>query len=1324
MGALIHLAVPVPAGQDAGRVYYGVGRSVTAADFAQQGRYNEARLLGLTTGTMGVIAGLGISPARFDSPNGISGAASLTIGVGSGIGADGRVVRVTTPISIAWTDLVAAVTNSGPLANGWYFLLIRTAVFDGLEGPAPDPSQRAANDPMLDIRQDSFVEVWLSSSVGALPATRTGPALALALNTLIGGLTPAALSTAVGNGVPIAIVLVLNGQAILLSQAAGRLPAEASGLNAMLLGQMSEEFTMALAEAGANPALATWQTSIRARFRFLPGAGELPVGMLLAPEAVNASCPFFPQGMGVYLELIRASQASHLLYAALGRSQVDLASNDAEAVTLTLAIPDAAWTPDLLDIPRGDPVLAADTHLAYAVARTAQIAQRENWIAVYGGMITVVAAQSQALGFLMAADTAARNISYLLTLPPPPAPALPMLTVAGLLAAADNAASPLSLLPTVAAWVTALRQTPPPAGLGIPSVPSTDAPTAAQQIAALGYQVVDPEPAQADPNAATHAPVASDTVLAPLKQYLPAHSDFSTWSTVISAATANPVLLQPLIDAGILDANATAAAQAAAIAALLQPLIDAGILDANATATAQAAAIAALLKLPAQGDPANDDTQPGALLQLATLQLFYGVFVRVARAYESYLDAHSRLIALQRQHLDIMSTSVSALAGGVPSDGSGLSFTRLIPFVTFSAVVPPPTPAAVDAAAPAVTTSGTAIMAARTFSPVLSTTLVTSGAALSQTNLGAISNLPTATQLQISPTQVQFNPVVTGGVLNKSLVSSAPITGFTVAAPSASIISSVLGNQTDVAQSVAQQIGAISQAPTFQYTPVKYGAASYVDGSATALTTAIAGVSNLRTIMNNPPFNIPASGLKPIATGSTSDPNTNYGNIVLTTSGLLDDINKVENNALQIEGAYLAFRDRIVALEARIAQVTNALANGRDTLRSSQATATQTAGDYAATQQLVVEETARVNAAMAARHQAITAATGLFYVRELQTLITQDLPPSMSLTADTPNELVPGCPTDHAGPPASIQPFLDLLLEVPLANWRPLLDGWTYLPDPIGIQRLGAIRATRLASWTFASNFGSSAAASDLASLANTTRSAFSPVFSSAIPISASLAATQQAAFSVFSLPDIVALPVSILRTNAEAMRARLESATGCLFETLTAMPPSARFAWASLARAGTLPTLQFAQWPVPAGLGDASAAAVRRLAVLVDWMAGQLHDGSSAASQTALGNLVAAAVMAAAYGDPNEAVTGTVASSGGVPQPGVPIRVLLNRLTPIGTTLDLFDANQSAIGTLRVQDHDASGTTATVVSTTATTAPTSGWTVASRDARAPWLPS
>jgi hypothetical protein len=78
MGPLIHLATPTHAGVDAARLDYSVGRSLTAADFALQDRYVDARLLSLTPATTGVITGLGISPARFDSPNGSAGVNSFT----------------------------------------------------------------------------------------------------------------------------------------------------------------------------------------------------------------------------------------------------------------------------------------------------------------------------------------------------------------------------------------------------------------------------------------------------------------------------------------------------------------------------------------------------------------------------------------------------------------------------------------------------------------------------------------------------------------------------------------------------------------------------------------------------------------------------------------------------------------------------------------------------------------------------------------------------------------------------------------------------------------------------------------------------------------------------------------------------------------------------------------------------------------------------------------------------------------------------------------------------------------------------------------------
>ena len=675
---------------------------------------------------------------------------------------------------------------------------------------------------MLDIRQDSFVEVGLSTSVGSLPATRTPAALALALNTLVGGLTPASMApaagddvphpvsiaAAVGNGVPLALVLVLNGQMILLSQAAGRLTAGSDGLNAMLLAQMREAFTMALAETGADPTLGSWQTTIRARFRFLPGAGELPVGMLLTPEAVTASCPFFPPGMEVYLELIRASQAAHLLYEALGRSQVDLTSNNAEAVTLALAIPDAAWTPDLLDMPRGDPVLAADTHLAYARARAAQVIWRENWIALYGGMTAVVAAQSQAFGFLMASDTAARNLSYLLSLPPPAAPALPALTVDGLLTAADGAASPLALLPMVAAWIAALAATPPPAALAIPAVPTTDAATAAQQIAALGYQVVDREPDQADPTVATiTVPVASDAVLAPLMPFLPANSDFADWSAAISAAAPDP-------------------------GALLQPLIDAGIVDATATAKAQADAITALLTLPAgrrssQRRYATGQAAPaGHAAAVLRRVRSRGASVRGLPGRTQSADRSAAPASRYHVHLDLRAGR--RRSGGrqraelhPPYPVRKIRRRRRRPrrYNWGGAAASPP---------PATTGSATSRHGLHGHADIFADAgyIGHHRGCIFATEVERRQHFrPLPHELQFNPPQLQFNPVTSGGPVaqtqfNPSLITSAPIATFTVSAPSASILSSLLGNQTDVAQSVAQQLGAITQAPTFQYSPV------------------------------------------------------------------------------------------------------------------------------------------------------------------------------------------------------------------------------------------------------------------------------------------------------------------------------------------------------------------------------------------------------------------------------------------------------------------------------------------------------------------------
>jgi hypothetical protein len=1283
MGALIHLAPPVPGGASASRVYYSVGRTLTASDFALQSSYVEARLLGLAPAAWGVISGLAITPQRFDTPDGATGLPSFSVGPGTATGSDGRLVRLAAPITLSWKSFASAVTNGGSLADGAYLLLLRTVAFEGIQGPPPDPCTLGSPDPLLDIEQVSFVEIWLSSPIGPLPASFSPSAVALSLNTLAGGLNAASLEAAVGAGVPVAMILVKGGQAVVLSQAAGRLPSGPAGPAALLLAQTREAFAMASAALGSSPPSPAWETALSANFRFLPGAGELPTGMLLDPVSVKPppACPFFPPGFALYLEVIRSSQAANLLQEALPRPLIDLASTSAEAVTLALAVPDALWSPDLLDMPQGDPVLAADLHLAYARARAAQVAVREAWIALYGGMINFAANNPLVVGFLAAPDTAAQNVTYLIN--NPLLPAADVIQTRDITNALDQATTPATLIPWIAARVaalTSLAANPPPAAPPPATLPTTTPATAAQLMASLGYQVADQEPAQADPSLAGAVPPLSDTILAPLFPALPPGSAFANWTAAITAASPDPTLLQPLIDAGLFNAS-------------------------DPPATRQAA-ITALLALPAAGDPLNDDTQPGALLQLAVLQLLYAVLVRVSRAQESALEAYGRLIALQRQHLDIVSTYVSALAGGVPSDGSGLSFTRIIPFMNLTP--PPPTPAPTPT--PSASTPATPQLQAR-FVQQTAAALPVYAATRSADQLAAASAAALGVQRQFVPT--------------------ATINGAAGLAPKLNLIGSRLGTSQDIAQTVATEAGALSQSPPFAYAPVTYGTAAHITPADTVLQTASDGLAALHNLMALPPIGLtPSLAYIPPAApaaGAIPDDTAAYGGIVSVTRCLLSDIGQVEAAAIAMENGYLLLSDRLQSMVARVAQLTDAIAAARDALRTAQCNAAQSAGDYGAAQQLIQEEIARVAAATTARNQAIGSATGLFYVRELQSLTAIALPPGLSLAADTPGDLAPGCPIDHPGPPAAIQPFLDQLLEVPLANWRPLQNRWTDLPDIAGLQRLGALRTARVANWTPSGDFGNGAAAGDLANLAATAKIVFDPVFRQTIAISPSLAASQTAAFGVLAPPDIIALPPSLLRTGTEALRARLESASGCLCETLASVPASTRFNWANLFRAGALPPLVFAQWPLSAGPaappGDSAAATLRRLSGIVTWMSTQLQDGSSAAAQTALGNLVAACVIASAYGDPDDSVTGTIVS-GGVPLPGVPIRVILNRPPPIGTVLNLLDAGQNILGTLRIQDHDATGTTATIVTSTATTAPTAGWSVSVPGRSAPWLPS
>jgi hypothetical protein len=440
-----------------------------------------------------------------------------------------------------------------------------------------------------------------------------------------------------------------------------------------------ETLALAVAAHSATPFAVADLAAIRGQLRFMPAAGELPLGFLLQPAAITASCPFWPAGMDVDLATVRVSEARGVIARELKRAPIDLQAPTEDGVLLLLAVPDQEWQPDLLDMPRADPLLPADLFQAYVATLTGFIAAHRTWSALYGGLGSHASdTNRQTLNFLRLAVGDPNTLSVLMQLPD-----------TAFLALLDTAGN----IDGITTWLH--QQT----GLVIPAPP--DANTLTAQLAADGYRILDAEPV---------APVLPDAVLRPLVPALPPGSAFQNW--LRSTNTTNPTD----------DSN-----------------------------------------------PANQ----GALLRLILLHTMQTILALAARRLEILLHGHDRLIALQRAHLDTLSSYGSALAGGVPADGRGMQVARMLPFIKL-------TPTAPTVGAPAV---------APTFSQPITHTITRSFSTAAAT----LSELP-ATRITRT----------TGTATAVSDRASVPIniTG--------SVAGTLLGRGQDAAANVADQLGAIS----------------------------------------------------------------------------------------------------------------------------------------------------------------------------------------------------------------------------------------------------------------------------------------------------------------------------------------------------------------------------------------------------------------------------------------------------------------------------------------------------------------------------------
>ena len=400
---------------------------------------------------------------------------------------------------------------------------------------------------------------------------------------------------------------------------------------------------------------------------------------------------------------------------------------------------------------------------------------------------------------------------------------------------------------------------------------------------------------------------------------------------------------------------------------------------------------------------------------------------------------------------------------------------------------------------------------------------------------------------------------------------------------------------------------------------------------------------------------------------------------------LEDELEAGLRERLKLEGGQEKLAARIVAARAR--------------LDALDARRIERLGDYGVAQGLTREDWERVYRRNQERSRILTTGVrGLYYVRLRETPVSLPLTDPLALRYAASGDPVPGCDwSGDAEVAAELADFFDAVLEVPMGDWLTLAPLAPKLP-PTRIPEWLDLRKVRFERYAKRPPAGGRAG-ERLAVVSESTAMlyrAWSVQSPSAAP--ASLGAYLADSARVVSLKDLLAGGSGAAQREAQALHNRLEQCAACLSERLDATAPSLRFEWAQLAEDDRLDTEHPETWP---GLERAEVAdfnAVRTLTELVDWWFRQLAPGASAAGRAALRNLIRAAVIVSAHGDPKEIVRGRVALPPRRFGVGESLRLSLDRVAAAGTRLQILDDVQRVVGLVAVKDTDAQGTIAEVL--------------------------
>ncbi len=243
----IHLH-PLQAGaNDPRRLNAFPGRHLGEREFDLRQAYADARLAPLLSARPpGVLDGLELSVTGEDADS------RLHLRPGAGLGAGGQAVRLFFPLDQSWTSLVEMHQreHDSPPRDGFYFITVRRGVERVDTDPDSDPCQRTEPDPTRDARLETVGRLGLQFITAnarwmAMEPTR-------AVNRLcVRHLRQSPFDPASG-AVPVALVKIESGEPAWIDAVGGHIPARPDGPYQAFLAH-TERVMAAFSRTGGRP---------------------------------------------------------------------------------------------------------------------------------------------------------------------------------------------------------------------------------------------------------------------------------------------------------------------------------------------------------------------------------------------------------------------------------------------------------------------------------------------------------------------------------------------------------------------------------------------------------------------------------------------------------------------------------------------------------------------------------------------------------------------------------------------------------------------------------------------------------------------------------------------------------------------------------------------------------------------------------------------------------------------------------------------------------------------------------------------------------------